>query len=108
MHFSNTPKTATDIIIEQMTNEIRQKERREAVTATELAYRTQAACDKLTRYGGGVATQELAAVLETLSDLNENLHHRGDALTGRVQIRLIIDLLYALAAAEGFDCIPGL
>lgn len=46
-----------------------------------LTYRTRDACAQLTRYGGGVASEELADVLDTLTDLNDDMHHgRADSL----------------------------
>ena len=38
-----------------------------------LESRTDNACDQLTRYGGAVATEELAQLLEKLTDLNDNI-----------------------------------
>jgi hypothetical protein len=100
------PKTAMDILVENTLYQMRQQEHRDSVTQTDLASRTRAACDQLTRYGGAVATPELAAVLEALTDLNDNLHHDRDAMIGHNQVRFIIHLVYALAEAEGFDIRP--
>jgi hypothetical protein len=100
------PKTAMDILVENTLYQMRQKARRDLVTKTDLASRTRDVCDRLARYGGAVATPELAAVLEALTDLNDNLHHDRDAMIGQEQVRLIIHLLYVLAEAEGFDGRP--
>ena len=101
-----TPKTAMDILIENTIYRMSQSVPRDAATQSDLAARTRAACDKLTRYGGAVATPELADVLDKLTDLNHTLHHCRDTLTGHAQIRLIVHLLYVLAEAEGFSAAP--
>lgn len=40
-----------------------------------LASRTQDVCDQLTRYGGRVASEDLLAVLERLTDINDDIVH---------------------------------
>ena len=41
----------------------------------DLCFATEAACDQLTRYAGSVFCVELLAVLEQLTNINDDLYH---------------------------------
>lgn len=63
----------------------------------DLAFRTQNACDQLTRYGGGVASAELADVLDVLTDINDDLWHGRDQALIKEQVEKAKKLLDAVA-----------
>jgi hypothetical protein len=66
------------------------------MSTVNLARRTQDACNQLTRYFGGVANEELLAVLEKLTDINDALHQGNDPAIVRracAEARRLLDLL---------------
>ncbi len=70
--------------------------------AQDLAFHTQAACDQLTRYGGGVASVELLDVLDKLTDINDDMQHGRSKDLVREQIanaKALLDRLDSVACA---------
>lgn len=66
----------------------------------DLAFRTKNACDQLTRYGGEVASSELADVLDVITDINDDICNGRDKAIIKQQIEKAKALLDAVAAAE--------
>lgn len=64
----------------------------------DLAFRTTNACDQLTRYGGGVASAELADVLDALTDINDDIWNGRHPALIKEQIEKAKALLDAVAA----------
>lgn len=64
----------------------------------DLEFRTRNACGQLTRYAGAVASTELADVLDTLTDLNDDLWHGRDPSIIREQIEKAKTQLDVIAA----------
>ena len=67
---------------------------------TDLAFRTRAACDQITRYRGAVASPELAYLLDELADLNEEMHHGRSEIIIRARIEAMKAGLFRLATVE--------
>jgi hypothetical protein len=67
----------------------------------DLAFRTQNACAQLTRYGGRVASAELAAVLESLTDINDDMQHGRDIRLLRAKVEKAKALLDLVAVNAG-------
>lgn len=65
----------------------------------DLAFRTRNACDQLMRYGGGVATAQLADVLDVLADINDDIQHGRNPTLIRGQV----ERAKALLDAVGFE-----
>lgn len=66
--------------------------------SVDLAFRTQAACDQLTRYGGGLFNEELCALIEKISDINDDLAHGRDTSfikSGVYDAKTLLDAVYA-------------
>ena len=67
---------------------------------SDLAFRTRNACDQLTRYSGAVDNEELADLLDKLTDLNDDMCHGRSATIIRQQIAEMKALLDQIAAKE--------
>lgn len=66
----------------------------------DLAFHTQVACEQLTRYGGALWSVELLAVLEKLTDLNDDLQHGRARDLVRARIEEAKALLDRVASVE--------
>ena len=68
--------------------------------ASDIEFRTVAACDQLTRYGGGVYSHEFACLLEKLTDINDNLQNGRHSVLIRAGIEEAKSLLDYIAKVE--------
>lgn len=65
---------------------------------SDLGVRTRNACDRLTRYSGAVASEELADLLDQLADLNDNVWHGRSPIVIYENAEAMKGLIYRIAS----------